>query len=246
VYRLDRERNQRFGAGHVIDILLGKHNPKVDQHGHGELTVFGIGGELTDTQWRGVVRQLLAQGLLAVNGDYGVLTLTDASRAVLRKEREVRLRREPERPAKSATRTAKAAKTAPVELSAADTELFERLRAWRAGAAREQGVPAYVVFHDATLRDIAARKPATLAELSGIGGVGETKLARYGDDVLAAIAGDNRDETTAAIVIPARPRDREIQAETQRTAHGEALKTRRRTRVRFPAAPHRPLTCYRR
>ena len=104
VYRLKHERNQKFGAGQVIDILLGKTTPKVTQHGHDSLKVFGIGTDLRDTEWRGVVRQLLAQDLLAVEGDYGTLVLTNSSAEVLRKEREVLLRREPERPVKPAKR----------------------------------------------------------------------------------------------------------------------------------------------
>src|SRR5690606_27178388 len=100
VLRLERERGQSFGAGHVIDILLGKQSPKVLQYEHNELKVFGVGADLRDTEWRGVVRQLLAQGLLAVTGDYGVLTLTPASEEVLFRGRQVRLRREPERPVK--------------------------------------------------------------------------------------------------------------------------------------------------
>jgi ATP-dependent DNA helicase RecQ len=151
--------------------------------------VFGIGTELRDTEWRGVVRQLLAQGLLAVEGDYGTLVLTPDSSQVLRKERAVMLRREPERPAKAA-KTSRATKAAAAEVAALPPEaepVFEALRAWRAGAAKEQGVPAYVVFHDSTLREIAARPPATLAELSTVTGVGETKLARYGQQILDAL-----------------------------------------------------------
>ncbi|HLS77815.1 MAG TPA: DNA helicase RecQ [Nocardia sp.] len=186
VLRLDRERGQSFGAGHVIDILLGKQNPKVAQYGHDELKVFGVGADLRDTEWRGVVRQLLAQGLLAVTGDYGVLTLTPASEEVLFRGRQVRLRREPERPVKQ-PRAARS-RTAAADLPPADAAVFERLRAWRAAAAKEQGVPAYVVFHDVTLRDIAARKPATLRELGGVNGVGENKLAKYGEQVLEVLA----------------------------------------------------------
>ena len=111
VYRLRNERRQSFGAGHVIDILLGRSTPKVSQHGHASLKVFGVGAELRDTEWRGVVRQLLAQGLLAVEGDYGTLVLTPGSSGVLRKERAVMLRREPER----AARPPKAAKSARAE-----------------------------------------------------------------------------------------------------------------------------------
>ncbi|MGX1776193.1 DNA helicase RecQ [Nocardia brasiliensis] len=188
VLRLKRERGQSFGAGHIVDILLGKKNPKVLQHDHHELKVFGIGTDLRDIEWRGVVRQLLAGGLLAVHGDYGVLTLTEASNEVLFDGRQVLLRREPERVTKPA-RAAKAAKAA-VDMAPADVPVFERLREWRAATAKEQGVPAYVVFHDATLREIAARKPSSLAELGSVGGVGENKLAKYGEGVLEVLAGE--------------------------------------------------------
>nr|WP_228830815.1 DNA helicase RecQ [Nocardia cyriacigeorgica] len=189
VLRLKRERGQSFGAGHLIDILLGRKNPKVLQHDHHELTVFGVGTDLRDTEWRGVVRQCLAQGLLAVHGEYGVLTLTEAGNAVLFDGQKVMLRREPERPAPTrAARAAKSAKTPPVDLAPEDLALFEKLREWRAATAKEQGVPAYVVFHDATLRDIAARKPADLRGLGAVGGVGENKLAKYGEQVLEVLA----------------------------------------------------------
>jgi ATP-dependent DNA helicase RecQ len=184
VYRLRSERRQRFGAGHVIDILLGKQTAKITQHGHDTLTVFGIGTDLRDTEWRGIVRQLLAQGLLAVEGDYGTLALTDASAQVLRKQRPVMLRREPERPAKAPrARKAEPAASLPADAAAA----FERLRAWRAATAKEQGVPAYVIFHDATLREVAMTSPSSLGELSKVSGIGETKLARYGQQLLDAL-----------------------------------------------------------
>jgi ATP-dependent DNA helicase RecQ len=189
VYRLKHERNQKFGAGQVIDILLGKTTPKVTQHGHDSLKVFGIGTDLRDTEWRGVVRQLLAQDLLAVEGDYGTLVLTNSSAEVLRKEREVLLRREPERPVKPAKRRAAAAAAAVADLPEEAAGVFERLRAWRGATAKEQGVPAYVIFHDATLRQIAAQSPATLAELGTISGIGENKLAKYGQQVLDALEG---------------------------------------------------------
>ncbi|MEU7628620.1 DNA helicase RecQ [Nocardia sp. NPDC049220] len=186
VLRLERERGQRFGAGHIVDILLGKENPKVQQYGHHELKVFGIGTDLREGEWRSVVRQLLAGGLLAVHGDYGVLTLTEASSEVLFDGRAVPLRREPERAAKPA-RAAKAGKSGAADLAPVDVPMFEQLREWRAATAKEQGVPAYVVFHDATLREIAARKPASLADLSSVGGVGENKLAKYGEQVLEVL-----------------------------------------------------------
>jgi ATP-dependent DNA helicase RecQ len=199
VYRLRSERHQSFGAGHLIDILLGKGTPKITQHRHDTLTVFGVGTELRETEWRGVVRQLLAQGLLAVEGDYGTLVLTPASSQVLRKERPVMLRREPERPAKAA-KTSKATKAAKAEVAAMPPEaapVFDKLRTWRAAAAKEQGVPAYVIFHDSTLREIAATLPATLAELSAVSGVGETKLARYGEQILGTLGSDTGAPDTA-------------------------------------------------
>ncbi|MCZ2814965.1 DNA helicase RecQ [Modestobacter sp. VKM Ac-2984] len=187
VLRLQRERGQSFGAGQSIDILLGRRTDKVAQHSHDELTVFGIGTDLTEGQWRGVVRQLLAQGLLAVQGEYGTLALNEASGPVLRREREVLMRREPDRPVRAAR--ARGGKAAAPELPASAAGAFERLRAWRAVTAKEQGVPAYVVFHDATLRQIATEEPATLAALGTIGGVGATKLEKFGDQVLAALHG---------------------------------------------------------
>ncbi len=189
VLRLHRERHQRFGAGQVIDILLGRKTPKVIEHDHASLTVFGIGEELTEKEWRGVVRQLLARGLLAVQGDYGTLVLTEDSSSVLAGRRQVLLRHEPAPGARAArvSRTARAAEAA-AELPAAATAIFERLRAWRAAAAREQGVPAYVIFHDATLRQIAAESPASLAGLARISGVGEAKLARYGEQIIELLA----------------------------------------------------------
>ncbi|MFE9694004.1 DNA helicase RecQ [Micromonospora sp. NPDC005806] len=190
VFRLDRERNQRFGAGHCVDILLGKRTDKIDQYGHDSLTTFGIGTELRETEWRGVVRQLLAEGLLAVEGDYGTLALTEASGEVLGRRRTVTMRREPERPASGRSAKPRGAATVVVDLTPAAASVFERLRAWRAATAKEQGVPAYVIFHDATLRQIAGEPPASLAELSRISGVGENKLAKYGEAILAALAED--------------------------------------------------------
>ncbi|HEY2059724.1 MAG TPA: DNA helicase RecQ [Amycolatopsis sp.] len=187
VVRLRNERRQSFGAGQITDILLGKTTPKVTQFQHETLKVFGIGTELHESEWRAVVRQLLAQGLLAVQGDYGSLVLTEASSEVLNGARKVMLRREPERPAGArASRTR--SKTAAVELPQEAAPLFERLRAWRAATAKEQGVPAYVIFHDATLRQIATERPASLEALGTVSGVGENKLAKYGEGVLASLA----------------------------------------------------------
>ncbi|MFD7310357.1 DNA helicase RecQ [Promicromonospora sp. NPDC059942] len=188
VFRLDRERNQRFGVGHVVDILRGKATPKITQWGHDSLTVFGVGEDLSDGEWRSVARQLLAQGLLEVDSNHGTLLLTETSGDVLGRRREVRLRRDPA-PAAGARRSSRSggAKAEVAALADADQEVFERLRAWRAAAAKEQGVPAYVVFHDATLRTVATERPGDLDALSGISGVGQAKLERYGEGILAAL-----------------------------------------------------------
>jgi ATP-dependent DNA helicase RecQ len=186
VLRLQRERGQKFGAGQSIDILLGKTTDKVTQFRHNELSVFGIGADLRESEWRGVVRQLLAQGLLAVEGDYGTLVLTDRSAEVLRGDLKVMMRREPEKV--RATRPPRSRTAPAVELAAADEPVFERLRSWRATVAREQGMPAYVIFHDATLRAIAALRPTSLEQLGTVSGVGQNKLAKFGQQVLDALA----------------------------------------------------------
>ena len=187
VVRLDREHGQRYGAGHLVDILVGKATARVTQLGHDRLSTFGVGTELSDAQWRGVVRQLLAQGLLRVDADgYSTLHVTEASGAVLRGERPVLLRQDPVRTRAPKVRRPTGATAAP-DLDAADAEAFERLRAWRAATAKEAGVPAYVVFHDATLRAVAQQRPASTAELAGISGVGAAKLERYGEQLIEAL-----------------------------------------------------------
>jgi len=184
IVRLQRERNQKFGAGQIVDILLGRTTARITQNDHASLSTFGIGTELGDQEWRGVVRQLLAQGLLAVQGEYGTLVVTEASATVLAGARPVMLRREPER----AARPTKARRGPAVELPVGVAPVFERLRAWRAAESKEQGVPAYVIFHDATLREIATGTPTTLAELGTMSGVGENKLAKYGEAILEVLA----------------------------------------------------------
>jgi ATP-dependent DNA helicase RecQ len=173
---------QRFGAGHVLDVLLGKTTEKVDKFGHNQLSVFGIGANQTDKVWRTVLRQLVVRGLLEVDHTaYGALKLTADARPVLKGEETVMLRAIEVRPARSKkTRLA-------VDHSDEDP-LFLSLRAWRRETANEKGVPAYVILHDATLREIAARRPATLAELGEISGLGTKKLEAYGEAVLAVVA----------------------------------------------------------
>ena len=193
VVRLKRERGQKFGAGQIIDILLGRKTAKVIQFDHDQLSVFGIGEELAEAEWRGVVRQLLAQGLIAVEGEYGTLVLTEESGTVLGREREVLLRKEAPKPASrsSSSKGERKAKSsaAVAELPAEALPVFEALRAWRGAQAKELGLPAYVIFHDATLREIATLRPSSLGELGGVSGLGEKKLATYGEGVLEVLAG---------------------------------------------------------
>ncbi|MFE7644476.1 DNA helicase RecQ [Streptomyces phaeoluteigriseus] len=203
VVRLQRERGQKFGAVQIVDILMGKRSAKVIQFDHDQLSVFGIGDDLSEGEWRGVIRQLLAQGLLAVEGDYGTLVLTDSSGEVLRREREVPLRKEPKKPVTARTSGSSSgrgrAKAAAVELPEALVPAFEALRAWRAEQAREQGVPAYVIFHDATLREIATEWPTSVRQLGGISGVGEKKLATYGEGVIGVLASLGEAPDTAPV-----------------------------------------------
>ncbi|MFE1440953.1 DNA helicase RecQ [Streptomyces sp. NPDC058739] len=203
VVRLQRERGQKFGAGQIVDILLGRRTAKVIQFDHDQLSVFGIGEELSEAEWRGAVRQMLAQGLLAVEGEYGTLVLTEESGSVLRREREVPLRKEPKKPAgsrsgSSSGRGERKPKAAVAELPEELQPVFEALRAWRGEQAREQGVPAYVIFHDATLREIALARPGSVRELGSISGVGEKKLATYGEGVLAVLAGPDGEPGSTA------------------------------------------------
>ena len=163
-------------------LLLGKQTPRVSQYGHDSLATFGIGQDVSEQEWRGVVRQLLAQGLLAVEGEYGILAITESSGTVLSGSRPVLLRREAPKRSKAAKRAVAA------QLPEVALPLFEALRAWRSGEATAQGVPAYIVFGDATLRGISVTRPSTLEELGTITGVGEKKLEQYGDALLAVVA----------------------------------------------------------
>jgi ATP-dependent DNA helicase RecQ len=186
IVRLKRERNQSFGAGHLVDILRGASTERIRQQGHDKLATYGIGADLSEQDWRSVVRQLLARGILVAQGDYGTLAPGEPAAAVLRGETAVPLRKDTiGRPA-SSSRARKA--SAADALDAGDRGLFEALRAWRAETAREQGVPAYIVFGDATLRALAEHRPASLADLDGITGIGAKKREAYGEGVIAVIA----------------------------------------------------------
>ena len=178
---------QRFGAGHLIDILLGKATEKITRFGHDNLPTFGVGKDIDEHAWRGIFRQLVAAGLLQADlTEYGALKLTEAARPVLKGEQAVQLRR----PSKPVSRKAARAKTSamPEGLLEKDLPLFEALRTWRLDKAREQGVPAYVILHDRTLRLIATIRPEDEDSLAGISGLGAAKLEHYGEELLEIVA----------------------------------------------------------
>src|SRR5690606_35316157 len=181
---------QRFGAAHVIDVLRGADTAKVRRFGHENLSTYGIGGDLDVRQWRGVFRQLLAAGLLETDLDgHGALRLTADTTTLLRGERSLHLRMEAPKPERRRSRQGddKRAPPPPVDLPEDAALRFAALRQWRAEAARAQNLPAYVIFHDATLRAIALEWPRDLDALAGIGGVGAAKLERYGREVIALL-----------------------------------------------------------
>ena len=177
---------QRYGAGHLIDVLRGELTEKVIERHHQDITTFGIGSELDEKRWRTVFRQLVARELVAVDHErYNALRLTDAARPLLRGEAEFHLRLEPERSRSRVRRRSGATMDIPDGIP---TTLFDRLRAWRFATAKERNVPAYVVFQDATLREIAIKRPRTLSELAAISGVGDRKLEHYGTAILEMVA----------------------------------------------------------
>ncbi len=176
---------QRFGAAHLIDVLLGKPTDKVKTFGHDQLPTFGVGSEHSEAEWRGIFRQLVAAGLMQVNlAEYGALKLTEAARPVLKGEQGVQLRR----PHKTKAKAARARDKTVEGLLSKDQPLFEALRAWRLTKAREQGVPAYVILHDKTLRQLASLRPDDAAALAEISGLGAAKREHYGAELLELIA----------------------------------------------------------
>ena len=184
VYRVD----QRFASGHVVDVLRGIDTERVKQWRHDQLSTFGCGADKSEAEWRALLRQLIALGILTVDYDnYSALKLTEKSRAVLRSEITIRLRqyKKAEKAIKHKRQSAKDY----AEASLSDTEqaIFEKLRWWRVETAKAHNVAAFIIFHDATLREIAKAQPTSLAELRGVTGVGEKKLESYGADIVALI-----------------------------------------------------------
>jgi ATP-dependent DNA helicase RecQ len=200
IYRFRQNGGQRFGAVHLIDVLRGKATDKVAQYGHGGLSTFGIGADVSEAQWRLVLRQLIAAGHLQTEGEFSTLALADSARAVLRGEVTVLLRVATEsKPRGKPVRRRDGSsgsgaspgrdKPPPVPLDDQATALFLALKAWRGEVAREHNLPAYVVFHDATLAEMAREQPATRDALAGISGVGAKKLEAYGAEILRVLNG---------------------------------------------------------
>ncbi|MFM9881167.1 MAG: DNA helicase RecQ [Burkholderiaceae bacterium] len=192
IYRVQQHSGIGFGAGHIMDIVRGKKTEKVSQFGHASLSTFGVGAQFSEVQLRGVLRQLIATGALAVDAQaFNTLRLTAASRAVLRGEQPVQLR-EATASTERKVRANPAGKTSPAAaaalLDAAAQARFAALKAWRGEVARAHGLPAYVIFHDATLAALAQTCPQTVAELQGISGMGAKKLDAYGAEVLRVLA----------------------------------------------------------
>ncbi|MEV0985180.1 DNA helicase RecQ [Brevibacterium sp. NPDC049920] len=191
--RLDRERGQQFGSGQVIDVLLGRDNPRSAQSRHEELSVWGVGAELSEKQWRTVIRQLMAADIVAAAGEYNVLVPGPRATGVLRGEENVHLRDDPEparasRRSRSASGAGGARASAADGLEGADRELFEALRDWRTETAREKKIPPYMVFSDATLVGIVEARPTSIGALGTVSGVGLKKRAEYGEAILTVVA----------------------------------------------------------
>jgi len=190
IYRFHQNGGQRFGAGHLIDVLRGKVTDKVTQFHHQRLSTFGIGADVSEQQWRAVLRQLIALGHLRTEGEYNTLELTPTARVVLRGEIDMLLRQASDAPRRGkSSRVARTGKDKPppVALDPQGNQRFAALKAWRAEIAREHNLPAYVVFHDATLAEMARACPNSLDELAQISGVGAKKLEAYGREILRVL-----------------------------------------------------------
>ncbi|MCQ8277909.1 DNA helicase RecQ [Acetobacteraceae bacterium KSS8] len=180
---------QMFGALHIVSVLRGKQTDAVKRHNHDQLKLYGIGREKSDTFWRSVIRQLVARGALRIHGEYSSLALhEEVARPILRGEASVMLAEDAAAALSEAAAPGARGSSAPHRSLDGEAEArFQALRAWRLAEARDQAVPPYLIFGDATLRDIAADHPDTLAELAEIKGVGASKLERYGDAVLEVL-----------------------------------------------------------
>ena len=192
IYRVQQASGISFGAGHLMDILRGKATEKVLQYSHDKLSTFGIGRDLAEAQWRAVLRQLIAKNMVYVDAEaYSTLQLLPDARQVLKGQTSVMLREQTD--SEKSSRAKKVTKTsakgiAEAALNAGALERLARLKAWRAEVAREHNLPAFVIFHDATLRAIAERVPQSVRDLQGIAGMGVKKLQAYGAEVMRVCA----------------------------------------------------------
>lgn len=179
--------DQRFGSGHITDVLLGRDTEKIEKHGHSTVSTYGIGDERSKAEWRGIIRQLVAKGLIEVDvTGYGALTLTEACRPVLKGEQTVAFR-ETETPRSSSSSARTKTATDPIASNGPERALFETLRERRMALAREQDVPPYVIFNDETLRAMVEHRPETPTEFRSLHGVGDVKLDRYGEAFLSVL-----------------------------------------------------------
>ena len=187
IYRVEQASGLHFGAGHLMDILRGKSTEKMLQHGHHKLSTFGIGADVSEAQWRGVLRQLIARNMVRVDPEaFNTLTLLPEARSLLRGEGRLLLREQGAQRPGSRKREVKTSTRglAEASLNTGALERLKRLKAWRAEVAREHNLPAFIIFNDATLRAVAERDPQQLSDLEGVSGIGSKKLHAYGAEVL--------------------------------------------------------------
>ncbi|MEZ5645363.1 MAG: DNA helicase RecQ [Burkholderiaceae bacterium] len=189
IYRVQQASGHGFGAGHIMDILRGKRSDKVAQYGHDQLSTFGIGADLSESQWRALLRQLIAREAVRVeDAPYNTLHLAEAARPILRGDSQVWLREATAKGSSGRSRLREATAPDGAPLPLAGRECLDALKAWRAEIAREHNLPAFVIFHDATLRGIAAAMPRSLSDLEGIAGIGQKKREAYGAQVLQVVS----------------------------------------------------------
>jgi ATP-dependent DNA helicase RecQ len=193
IYRVQQASGTAFGSGHIMDILRGKQTDKMAQYAHDKLSTFGIGADLSETQWRALLRQLIAREAVHIDAaHFNTLHLADGAREILKGGAQVWMKQASEKPGRSKSSGRSAAKkdVAPdgQPLSLAQRECLDALKAWRAEVARAHNLPAFVIFHDATLRALAAQQPRTLADLDGVAGIGQKKREAYGEEVLRVVS----------------------------------------------------------
>ncbi|AOW15281.1 ATP-dependent DNA helicase RecQ [Hydrogenophaga crassostreae] len=194
IYRVQQASGTAFGSGHIMDILRGKQTDKMAQYAHDKLSTFGIGADWSETQWRALLRQLVAREAVHVDAaHFNTLHLAEGARAILKGGAQVWMKQPSEKPSRSRSRGSSrnaANDVAPdgQPLSLAQRECLDALKAWRAEVAREHNLPAFVIFHDATLRALAAQMPQSLADLDGVAGIGQKKREAYGSEVLRVVS----------------------------------------------------------